>query len=387
MKQPTETPNTKGQINVCTFLNNNYHSVSNRDDTDETMYVEDMLDMYAGTVRRHLRERGFVLIRGFPKRAKGSYLLAALGYTFPDRYLHANFKSPGSALVTIGGRQPRTMLDEYVFRSTSTPVKQTIVPHTELAYMGLSSPHVVGFNVIETGGKYCETPLIDMQGVLEEIRTKNPMLYEKLDYCKINMTYTFKLRNRKRDFFTDMLCRLIWGRKPKLFIDAFDAPDIDSAVVMAKKSGLDVNIVKESNMVHVSKRVSSIRYHPISNKPYLAWCGDFWGYAAASLDIDFYASRYSTPLRLWMKAMYRLRQWFVSIDPDSMRASCVTGTKVYSLTDDDILYIHKLFYDPRFYVRFDWVKDDFLIIDNCRFGHARAPLGSKKMTAMYGWIC
>lgn len=383
MEQDIGTLNAKGKPRFSIFVNNNCQYESNNNNA----YLEDMLIKWNKNITKQLEKTGFVLIRGFQRRNEGLYLLSALGYSVPDKYAHHTFKSNGSALVTIGGRQPRTMIGDFVFRSTTTPVRQTIVPHTELAYMGMSAPHVVSFNIIETCGKYSETPLIDMQGVLEEIHKKHPLLYTKLNYSMINMTYTFKLRNRKRDFFTDMLCRLVWGRKPKLFVDAFDAQDIDSAIAMAKKNGLDVNISNETNTVRVSKKVSPIRHHPVSKKPYLAWCGDFWGYIAASMDIDFYASRYFTPVRWWMKAMYRLREWFVSFDPDSMRATCISHSKPYTLNNDDIVNIHKLFYDHRFYVRFDWVKDDFLIIDNCRFGHARAPMGSKKMSAMYGWIC
>lgn len=308
-----------------------------------------------------LRDNGMVLLRNF-SMDENAYALDSLGYNVREDLLSTSFKSKGASLLTILGRQPRHWLSSGVFRSTKAPSSRIIGPHTELAFMGHDAPDVVGFHVLDYGN-LSETPLIDMEGVWTEIKKNHPNLYHLLKHGRPKMSYVMP---RTTSWLQRLYGKLVWGQPFKTMDEAFDG--------LSKENANQFEWKEDGNRITASLEV------PLHHEDRtLLWCSDFWGSFPYFHDLDFYGNRYSYLERWMWKALYWLRKNYLWFDPDPTRGH------LDGLTKDDLKLLYSLMRDPKFYLEFQWQKGDFLIINNKKIGHSRAPRGTKKMSARYGW--
>lgn len=285
--------------------------------------------------------------------------------TDPVRVPHCGFKDPGSAYVSVYGRQPKTNVTDAVYMSTSLGRHVPIGPHTEF-HFSMWQPRRIAFYAgkmttpvpaLFPAKPHHETTLIDVVDAAAQLKTKHGKTWNKLGDARVVTTATFPS----------------WDA----VLDAWNMESEEEVRRWAAHAGITVRVLEENiELETVTPFVKRVQ-----------------GGDALSLNTDLLGPLHYRELmlhsdkqgllqRLWACAAH----WFHLRGTSKHRVVTsrlwLRGRVTMTSADWDALWA---VLSNR--VTVQWERGDLLIVDNERFAHAKPPAssgGDRELMVMYG---
>jgi alpha-ketoglutarate-dependent taurine dioxygenase len=274
-------------------------------------------------IRRLITQAGAVLFRGFTVGGAPQ--------------LNAIVKSlSGDPLDYTERSSPRTSLAGNVFTSTDYPQSEEIFLHNECSYQA-EWPQKVYFYCITPPTTKGATPLADVRHV----------------YRAIDPAVAAEFGRRKwmyvRNFSTEM------GGSWQYFYDTEDREDVEA---YCRGQGIDVEWLGGGGLRTRAVR-EAVRMHPVTREP--VWFNHATFFNVATLP-----------------AVYR-EEMLDMFGADGLPCNSYYGDGA-PIPDDVIKHLQEAYRSAR--TRFDWQREDLLVIDNMLTAHGREPYSGPRRIAI-----
>ncbi|MEV4702020.1 TauD/TfdA family dioxygenase [Actinoplanes sp. NPDC049316] len=275
-------------------------------------------------LRRTLTERGAVLLRGFPVGGVEGF----------DGVVRA---FSGSAPLTYAERSsPRSTIKGQVYTSTDYPAEEEIFLHNENSYQAVW-PRTLYFYCIEPAHTQGATPLADIR---EIYRTLDPAVREEFERRGWRV-----VRNFHADFGVP------WQQ-------TFGTDDRAAVEAYCRDRGLSPHWRPDGGLRTVAVR-AAVHTHPVTGEK--VWFNHATFFHVTTLAAD---------VREGMLAIF---------DEEDLPTNTYYGDGG-RIPDDVMEHLRATYRGAS--TRFDWERDDVLVVDNMLAAHAREPFTGPRRIAV-----
>ncbi|GAA0526455.1 TauD/TfdA family dioxygenase [Streptomyces sp. WAC05858] len=290
---------------------------------DQAAPVGQFLTRNRTEIRAALVERGAVLLRGF----------AVGGVDGFDASVHALSGTP--PLTYAERSSPRSTIKGQVYTSTDYPADEEIFLHNENSYQAVW-PQTLYFYCIEPPTTLGATPLADIRQVYRAIEPEVREEFRRRGWRVV--------RNFHPDFGVP------WQK-------AFNTDDRDAVAAYCRGKGIDVEWT-DGGLRTTAVR-DAVHVHPVTGEP--VWFNHITFFHVSTLGPDVRAG---------------LQEIFA---PEDLPTNSYYGDGA-PIPDDVVAHLRQCYRDAS--TRFDWQRDDILVVDNMLAAHAREPFTGPRRIAV-----